>query len=200
MTAILSYLWLGFGWAKRLVAWLLKNPKAIIATGVVILGLLAWWHDKHQRNIIANQGTRIVAFEDAEAARKRLVSVTLITQGEIRARIEAQAAAHQENIRIVTKTIIKEVPVLVTPETDNRFPVPVGVVRVLDAAALGTSVASIPVPTGKTDGDASDVKASEVASNGASNYGSCNATRVQLIDLQEWIKQNLRASTPSSNP
>lgn len=112
---------------------------------------------------------------------------------------EAKAAKATAQIRIVTQTIIRKVPIHVTPEIDRRYPWPIGAQRVHDAAALGIAVSAVPLPAGKSDADPSDIKPSEALGVIASNYGSCRETREQLIGLQDAYTQALiilREPTP----
>ncbi|MDB5431096.1 MAG: phage head-tail adapter protein [Caulobacter sp.] len=63
--------------------------------------------------------------------------------------------------------------------------VPVGFVRLHDAAAGG---AALPDAAGVADDAASAVTLAAVAGTVIDNYGSCNATREQLIGLQGWVR------------
>lgn len=100
--------------------------------------------------------------------------------------IGARAEANMAEVRTQTTTIVPEVPRYVSAETDARFPLPVGFVRVHDAAALG---AVLPGPAPELDGQASDVVASEAATITALNYGACREDRARLAGLQEWAAQ-----------
>ncbi len=84
-----------------------------------------------------------------------------------------------------TKTIVKEVPVYVSKESDNACVVPDGFVRVHDAAAAGD------LPEAPSDSDAapSGVALSTVAATVAENYGTCTETRETLTALQSWATE-----------
>ncbi len=75
--------------------------------------------------------------------------------------IAAEAAEAQVRIRTVTRTLIKEVPVYVTPDDDRRCVVPVGFVRIHDAAAAG--IRPVPDPAGRPDDAPSGLALSAVA-------------------------------------
>jgi hypothetical protein len=100
--------------------------------------------------------------------------------------IAEASAARAAQIRTFTTTLVREVPVHVDAETDARFPMPVGLVRVHDAAALGRPVSAIPDPAGRPDGEASDVVASTLASVVALNYGTCREDQTRLSAWQAW--------------
>jgi hypothetical protein len=111
-------------------------------------------------------------------------------QADATSKVEAEATLQQERIRTVTQTIIREVPVYVSPETDARFPVPVGLVRVHDAAAAGDP---LPEPSSEPDdapgnAEASTVTASQLALTLTENYGVCTAELARFGKLQDWIK------------
>jgi hypothetical protein len=80
------------------------------------------------------------------ARRRRAQRRSRAREGRASADLRAQQAsqkaggAHEfaaERVRTVYRTIERKVPTHVTAEIDARFPVPVGFVRVHDAAALG---------------------------------------------------------------
>ena len=96
-------------------------------------------------------------------------------------------------LRTVYRTIEREVPTHVTAEIDDRFPVPVGFVRVHDAAALGLPVADVHDPAGRPDDAAADVAASEAATVIAGNYAACADTAERLRSLQAWWRGQLAA-------
>lgn len=101
------------------------------------------------------------------------------------------AVDHQAEIRWHTRLIHDQVPRLVSVDTDRRFPLPVGFVRVTDAAAAG----ELPPAPGVADGAASGVAASRAADIIAENYGTCHATAQQLRDLQDWTAKMAGLST-----
>lgn len=113
-------------------------------------------------------------------------------------RLASQLREARDNIRVVTEyvdrvqvvrergaTIIKEVPIHVTATADARCPVPVGFVRVHDAAAQNLPADR---PAGNPDAPAAGVALSTVAATVADNYVTCHATREQLIGLQAYVR------------
>lgn len=111
----------------------------------------------------------------------------------ITADVGAKAEAGLVEIRWRTRTILKEIPIYVTPEADRRFAVPNGLVRLHDAAALGVDPAALPNPTGEPDDAASEVAASAFGSAVADNYGTCNEVIEKYGQLQSWVRQQSAA-------
>lgn len=107
-------------------------------------------------------------------------------QADVTSRVGAAAAKAQIEIRYRTETLIKEVPVYVTVEADRQCVVPVGFVRLHDAAAAGSA---IPEPAGVADDAPSGVALSAIAATVAGNYGDYQAVSRQLTDLQDWVRQ-----------
>lgn len=100
----------------------------------------------------------------------------------------ANAEAHQK-IVTVTQHIIQKVPTYVTPETDKRFPLPCGFVRLHDAAADGVEPAAVPFPAGYADGQQCPVAASYAASIIAGNYGLALGWRRDLQTWENWYQE-----------
>ena len=134
---------------------------------------------------------------DAERAKAELRAAKVTAKrvavaDRITADVGRKAEDRQVEIRTVTQTLIREVPIYVTAETDRRYLVPVGLVRLHDAAALGLPSA-LPDPTGRADDAPSAVAASTFGSTVADNYGTCRADQARLGDLQEWVRQQAAA-------
>jgi hypothetical protein len=98
-------------------------------------------------------------------------------------------------VREVTRTIIKKVPVYVPH--DAPCAVPVGFVSVHNAAA---SRVSIPEPTKTSDAAVSSIDLTTVAETIVENYGRCHNNTEQLKALQEWIlKMQQAGNQPRDN-
>jgi len=102
----------------------------------------------------------------------------------VAAKVEIQYRDRIQVVREKGETIVKEVPVYVSAETDRRFPLPRGFVRVLDAAAAGEP----PAAAAESDGQASPVVASAAAATVAGNYAECRRWREQVIGWQEFYE------------
>lgn len=132
----------------------------------------------------------------ADAARKATREVVRVIererdQADVSAAIDTRATQTQVQIRTVTQTIIKEVPVYVPAEVDARYALPVGLVRLHDAAATGSP---LPNPTRQFDDPAWNLAASDIPPSGlgtviVENYGTCRADQARLADLQDWVRQ-----------
>lgn len=89
-----------------------------------------------------------------------------------------------QEVEAQTRTVIKEIPVYVTKDDDSRCVVPVGFVRIHDAAANGDA------PSARDSNAApSGVELSTVAATVADNYGICQQNAEQLKALQEWVRE-----------
>lgn len=113
------------------------------------------------------------------------------------AELGMKAAERQVAIQTVTNEHIREVPAHVTPQADARCTVPVGAVRLHDAAARGVPVEAIPAAAGQSDDAASGVALSGLLSAVVANYGTCQQVRQTLTDLQAYERQRLAAAPPS---
>lgn len=100
-----------------------------------------------------------------------------------------------DRIRVIhdtTTAIQQDIPRYVTPDDDRLYPLPVGFVRVHDAAAAGVPLLAGP---GDTDAARSPVAASVALDVIVGNYGTCRETAAQLTALQDWV-QSREAATP----
>lgn len=84
-------------------------------------------------------------------------------------------------------TITREVTKYVTAKSDAGCPIPVGFVRLHDAAAGNHEL--LPATAIGADDPATGVTLSGVAVTVGENYTACNGLREQLIALQDWAKQ-----------
>jgi hypothetical protein len=128
-----------------------------------------------------------------EALGNRLAIARIERSTAATAKIASESAARAAQIRTFTTTLVREVPVHVDAETDARFPLPVGLVRVHDAAARGVPADAVPDPAGRPDGEASDIAASTLASVVALNYGTCREDQSRLSAWQAWARAQVSA-------
>lgn len=101
-----------------------------------------------------------------------------------------RVAERETEVRTVTRTIVEKVPIYVTAEAD-RLPVPLGFVRLHDAAALGTP--AVPFGAGESPDSPSGLGLSAVAGTVIGNYGQCLAWREQVIGWQAWYAEQKAA-------
>lgn len=107
------------------------------------------------------------------------------------ARAVTEATAQQQlahDASRVTREVHRHVP------KNDRFCVPYGLVRVLDAASLGADPDDLSLPAGQSDGACAPVDAARLASSVAANYAAARANAEQLNALQAWVKDETRAA------
>lgn len=169
-------------------------PRLLIAIiGVVILAFTGGVYGAGSRSERLKWEARAaISQAEAEAASSRIMEASAKVTGKI----EAEHQAEVERIRVVYRTLYREIPHAITPETDRAFPMPVGLVRLHDAAALGA--APVPDPAVRPDDAASDVAASGLAGAFVDNYETCHRWRAQVIGWQAWYAEQSAAwSSPA---
>lgn len=126
---------------------------------------------------------------DAEAAQRASEAAREVegNNEQIGTDVGQQVEEAKTQIQYVTRTLIKEVPIHVTAESDNRCVVPLGAVRVLDAAATGNP--TISYGPGESADQASGVELSGVVSSVTDNYGYTRELEAQVIGWQEWYER-----------
>jgi hypothetical protein len=97
---------------------------------------------------------------------------------------QADQAAVQQ-IQSATQTLIMKVPVYVTQKASARCVINRGFVRLHDGAVAGSA---IPLAPGQSDDDPARVDLPAVGATIAANYGTYAVVRQQLIDLQNWVR------------
>lgn len=157
----------------------LPNPWVIVGVIVAFLafGTAAYFKGRHDMDLVYKA--------DALKAEKQVVA-DVVQQDQVTQAVAEKAEEKQAEIRYVTQTVIKKVPIYVTQKSDAACPVPLGFVRLHDAAARGTALSESP---GEPNDGPSDVKLSEAGRTVVENYGTCLATRQTLIALQDWVRQ-----------
>lgn len=129
-----------------------------------------------------------VDHEKAAEAKRRAAAVKVVRRvatesRKISADVSHQLDTRKAEIRTVTQTLIKEVPVYVTAESDRACVVPVGFVSLHDAAAHG---AAVPAAPGGPVEAASGVPLSAVAETVAANYGVAFEWRAEALAWRGW--------------
>lgn len=119
---------------------------------------------------------------DAETARIALADVNLeLYRTKETVRVVTEYVDRVQVVREKGATIVKEVKVYVP---DDRCTVPVGFVRVHNAAATGGAL----IAPGIIDAAPAGIALSDVAGTVTSNYTRCRENAEQLIALQEWVR------------
>lgn len=132
---------------------------------------------------------------DAKAQAAAISQAAEIQKAQDALSLKDQAAETGAQAKIVTRTVtlIQKVPTYVTPAQDARGCISWGTLRVLDAAALGVDPGTLQLPAGQSDDACSAVKASDLASSVAGNYGTASQNSEQLNALIADVKA--RAAT-----
>lgn len=139
-------------------------------------------------------GARYASLLAADKVAVKQVATIEKAQAFVTQQAAKQQAQVQTQIKYVYRTIYKEIPGVLTPQLDRSFPVPVGALRVLDAAAGGRQVSEVPDPAGRPDDLASGSPWSTVAAVTANNYEACYANSAQLAGLIAWVRAEQAAS------
>jgi hypothetical protein len=161
---------------------LFRAPLVQICGGAVVLLALLCLADArgHARGAAAER----FRWEARVAADQARAAKLADAQAVAGAAVGASVAARQAEVRILRQTLIREVPRYVTLEADARCAVPVGLVRLHDAAAAGLPVAT---DAAEQSADAaSGLALSAVAETVADNYGACHANAEALKGWQSW--------------
>lgn len=119
------------------------------------------------------------------------LQTNLATQREVYReafRIGIEELAGQRVILNNTNTIVREITTRVTQQADAACPVPLGFVRVFDAAASGSPAAGFAHRAPEPDDAATDVVLSEIAAVSAGDLGACHANAEQLRQLQAVVR------------
>lgn len=112
----------------------------------------------------------------AQAVAKREDAAKTIASG-----ISAKTDVARVEIQWRTKTLIEKVPTYVPAAADADCRVPVGFVRLHDAAAAG-----LPTPAGGPEPAASGVQLSAVAATVIGNYGIAYGWREEALAWRDW--------------
>lgn len=162
---------------------------AVTGAACLVVGFgSCWW----LRDQMAAKAALAVSRAETKAAVRVIARVE--KANTITADIGGKSAVRQTEIRWRTRTIIEKVPEYVTLETDTRFAVPYGFVRLHDAATLGSAPA-VPDASAPPNDAASPVAFSAVTSTVTDNYGACRADQERLTSLQLWIATQAKAWT-----
>lgn len=118
------------------------------------------------------------------------------SQNKLSADAGAKAEKHQAEVRTVARIIREKVPVYVTPEADDRCIVPVGAIRLLDAAAAGADPDASLVAPGEPNDAPSGVDCSRIVDVVAENYALYRSVSAQLNDILD-LEEAQKALNPA---
>jgi hypothetical protein len=131
------------------------------------------------------QATRDLAAAQAQSA-------ALMARAKLADAAEAQASAHaasDQAMQTQTRIIIERIPHYVSAKSDGECVVPVGAVRLLDAAASGADVddAAAAIAPGQPDDAASGIPLSDVVALLSKNLGRARQNADQLTHLEKAV-------------
>lgn len=147
--------------------------RTILAGAVLFVGLSVGWQLRATWSLWAES-----------RAQARTVRV-MANQAAVTAQVDLIHQGTAETTRLIYRTLYREIPRYVPSEAVARCTVPLGFVRLHDAAAQG--VPAIPDPAGRPDAAAAGVGLDTVAGTVVDNYQTCNEVRGQLSALQGWV-------------
>ncbi len=177
---------------KSALGFALRNWKPILAI-VAIIALVLF---ARARENAAERRGDAAGYARATARQQAAYDVALTRQRAQQG--QANKAAYdvglreglaQRKIETVTRTIIQRIPASVTPQADVACPVPLGFVRVFDAASSGDPAAGFALRSPEPDDSPSGVVLSEIAAVHAFNSGQCRQNSEQLEALQDVVRQ-----------
>jgi hypothetical protein len=152
-----------------------------ILLGVALLAALGAyvWFTGHRIDAAEQRAT--VAESSAAAARADLAA------SKASEHIVTRYVDRVHTIYVHGATLTQKVPIYVTAHDDAACTVPLGFVRLHDAAAASTT---LPDSAGAADARPSGLALSAVAGTVVDNYTTCHATAAQLTALQDWVRAN----------
>lgn len=158
-------------------------PYRILAGVLLLIGALVG-------GFFAGRHVTMQAWNAAKAHQQAAVATHEALATRITLDVALKYDARIGAIHATTRQLAREVPIYVTHDEDRRYPIPVGFVRLYDAAAEGVP---LPDTAGPADASPSATPLSAVAGNLVSNYGACHAIRAQLVGLQGWVRRQAGA-------
>ena len=163
----------------------LKSPVGRWMFGVAGIILIAF--------LVYRGGVSAGVDQERAAEARRIAAATKVVKkvekqaAEITAKTDEKTAARLVEIRTITRTLTKEVPVYVTAEADRTVVLPAGLIRMHDKAALGLS--EVPADPGFVPDAPSGVSPSDLARAFVSNYGTAYEWREAALACRSWVSE-----------
>lgn len=183
---LIGFLGIGRKIVGGLFSFFTTKPGCYVGIALLVIGA-AWVTDHRAYN-------RGIAFQEQdEATRVAAATAKALADGivfQVKLDKGLSAAADKAGFlrgkaQAQTIYIKGKVPDYVTAKTDVTFPLPCGLIRLHDAAALGVDPETLGNPAGLADDAACPVKASALASLIVDNYGLDHEKDAQIIGLQD---------------
>ena len=163
------------------------SARAILALIIVALMAAIGFGAAWQQSRIDAAKAETLATEEKLSAAQAERDTALQERDDARqaTRIVTQYVDRVEIVRVAGQTITREIPVYVTEKADSACTVPVGFVRIHNAAAENEIPGD---PAGDIDAPAPGVTLSSVADTVTFNYTQYHALAQQLIAAHEYIR------------
>lgn len=170
----------------------LLTARVPMALALLLAGLLFWQSARIEGLPLLYEGLKariatLDALADARADMARMgAQIAQAARGQEAVRTHL---AQQRKSDVQIQTVIREVPVYVSPQSDQHCILPWGAVRLLDAAASGADPARLRdhIAPGQPDDAASGIALSEIVALLAANLGIARANAGQLEQLQRAV-------------
>lgn len=186
---------------STIIGWITSKIAGPIATGIAILALASFAWQTAQidgwpifgggyKAQVASLTLQLSQAETASAKfRADAQAAEKARDDAVRGKQDAIAAAYQDGLnhaQPITQTIIQKVPAYVSAKSDADCIVPVGFVRLFDAAASGNDPGAVEaaIYPGQPDDAASPSKLSDIAAMLAKNFGAARDNASQLTALE----------------
>jgi hypothetical protein len=194
LVALVGVLWLGI--AGGVAVWWWDERPAGVPAPVHIHWLLFNWTLPFPPSLRAERDAALLSYATLVNGQRKqaMILQAKVDAAEARADASEKTAAAAIAARVSRQT--KEVPDVVTPTVDRSYPLPVGLVRVHDAAALGVELSSLPAPAGLADDAPDPAPASALADVIVANYGACASTAQRLTAIQDYVRVLSSLSPP----
>ncbi len=175
-----------------------KVVAVIVAGSILAIGVQEFRVQRLKLLMSRAETAQAEAYAEAVTEAVRLAREDEKTRGDLTTIAAVNAAIANRQIEYVTNTIIERIPSeAITPDIDDLFVVPRGLVRVHDAAASGNPLVYLPLPAGESNDSSSGISMSRVGAVLANNYGStCRLNAQQLNDLIAWIREQQAVTPP----
>lgn len=169
--------------AASLALWriLSRPPGRYIASALVVLAALIWVHADGYR---AGQTAERQAAASREVAAARQLGRMTRATAAISARARSEHAAALAQIDTLTLKLQQKVPTYVSREADRRCVVPVGYVRLRNAAGAALDPVA-PAAGGSLDAD-SGLVLSDLSANDVANAAAFNAAIQEVKAWRAW--------------
>jgi hypothetical protein len=181
MSILLPFVAGAWNIVRGFFAFCTKPPGSYLAAAALIA--IAIWF-AHGRGIAQGKAEVEAAQKKALAADSAANAELASALGKLNVKIVADYGEDRTRAVYLTRTIVERIPVYVTEETDRRYPLPCGLVRLHDAAFLAADPATLAATGCKADDAPAPATASAISRNDAEWAGYCHQVEAQRDALK----------------